>query len=66
MRSQSAAELLKNLGAKNCNMNCICQPCTADFDCRAQLPFSDVDQFCTNPLTSDDLHDTSDYEADDS
>ena len=76
MMSQSAAasELLKDLvctcEAKSCHINCICllnnQPCTADCDCEAQVPFNDVDQFCTNPLTSEERHDTYDYEADDS
>ena len=62
MMTQPAAapELLQDLVCacehNSCNINCTClqcnQPCTADCDCEAILPFSDLENICTNPLTS--------------
>lgn len=71
MNQQPAApELLDDLVCfcepNSCHIDCSClqnnQPCTADCNCEGEMPYSDADVICTNPLTSDELHETSDNE----
>lgn len=59
LRDVSAPELLNDLvcscKARACGDTCVCfrngQTCTQAYDCKAQLPDDDVNDWCTNAFT---------------